>query len=326
MRPNTGPYPDIPSFIYGCTREIWEERGVGEKLRRYYADDCLVRAPSGLTTSMAGVAADTLATLHQFPDRQLVGEDVIWEDGGDGSFLSSHRLISVMRHLGDGGFGPASGALVKSRIIADCWVEDGRITEEWLVRDGAAFARSLGLSPRALAERLVTEDRAAGRPVAFFTPEQDVTGRYRPRIADDPAVARVVQGYQAIWDGKTPATIREHYFEGAAVAPPGGDTANGWGEIHRFVVGVLASMPDARLTIHGAVVNREPERPVRVALRWALDGTHGGWGRWGEPTGAALHVMGLSHLHLTQGQITAEWFLIDEVSIWKQILAECAPA
>lgn len=134
----TAPYPDVPSFIYGCTREIWEDRGVGEKLSRYYAPDCLVRAPTGLTTSMAGVAADTLATLHQFPDRELVGEDVIWEGYYDGSFLSSHRLISVMRHGGDGAFGPASGCLVKSRIIADCWVKDGVITEEWLVRDGAA--------------------------------------------------------------------------------------------------------------------------------------------------------------------------------------------
>jgi predicted ester cyclase len=326
MTPVTDPYPDVPSFIYGCTREIWEQRGVGAKLRRYYAEDCLVRAPSGLTTSMDGVAADTLATLHQFPDRALVGEDVIWEDGGDGSFLSSHRLISVMRHGGDGSFGPASGALVKSRIIADCWVKDGRITEEWLVRDGAAFARALGLTPRALAERLVAQDLAAGRPVGFFTPDQDVAGHYRPRIADDPAAARAIAAYGAIWGDKTPAAIRDHYVEGAAVALPGGDTANGWAEIDRFAIGLLASMPDARLTIHGAVANRERERPVRVSLRWSLDGTHRGWGRWGEPTGAPLHVMGLSHLHLTQGRITAEWVLIDEVSVWKQILAARPPA
>lgn len=39
MRPVTAPYPDVPSFIYGCTREIWEERGLGSKLARYYAED-----------------------------------------------------------------------------------------------------------------------------------------------------------------------------------------------------------------------------------------------------------------------------------------------
>ena len=55
-----------------------------------------------LTADNSGVTAQTLQTLHQFPDRQLVGEEVIWADGGDGSFLSSHRLVSVMRHQGDG--------------------------------------------------------------------------------------------------------------------------------------------------------------------------------------------------------------------------------
>ncbi|PAX09079.1 ester cyclase [Sphingomonas lenta] len=321
MRPITAPYPDVPSFIYGCTREIWEERGVGAKLARYYAEDCLVRAPSGLTTSMKGVAADTLQTLHQFPDRELVGEDVIWDDGGDRSFLSSHRLISVMRHLGNGSFGAATGALVKSRIIADCWVRDGVITEEWLVRDGAAFARSLGLAPSDLAARLCEQDRAAGRPITFFTPADDRVGAYRPRVADDPAVELVVAAYSAIWGEKTPAAIRGHYFPGVAVALPGGEVANGAGELDRFVVGLLASIPDATLSIHSATVNRESEKPVRVAIRWSLDGHQTGWGRFGCPTSAPLHVMGLSHLHVSEQQIVAEWFLIDEVSIWKQILA-----
>lgn len=321
MRPITAPYPDVPSFIYGCTREIWEERGVRAKLARYYAADCLVRAPSGLTTSMKGVAADTLQTLHQFPDRELVGEDVIWDDRGDGSFLSSHRLLSVMRHGGDGSFGPATGALVKSRIIADCWVRDGVITEEWLVRDGAAFARSLGMAPRDLAARMCDQDRAAGRPVGFFTPADDRAGAFHPQIADDPAADLVAAAYAAIWGEKTPAAIRDFYFPGVAVALPGGVDANGTSELDRFVVGLLASMPDAALTIHSSIVNREPERPVRVALRWSLDGAHTGWGRFGAPTGAPLHVMGLSHFHVSPGRIVAEWFSIDEVSIWKQILA-----
>jgi hypothetical protein len=32
MTPNTGNYNDVPSFILGCTREIWEDRGVGTSL------------------------------------------------------------------------------------------------------------------------------------------------------------------------------------------------------------------------------------------------------------------------------------------------------
>ena len=47
--PNTLHYPDVPAFIYGITREIWEDRGVGGKLDKYYAPNCLVRAPTGLS-------------------------------------------------------------------------------------------------------------------------------------------------------------------------------------------------------------------------------------------------------------------------------------
>ena len=78
--PQTGRYANVGDFIYGITREIWEDRGIGGKLDKYYAADCLVRAATGVTTDNAGVTAQTLQTLHQFPDRQLVGEDVIWDD------------------------------------------------------------------------------------------------------------------------------------------------------------------------------------------------------------------------------------------------------
>ncbi|MFX8719799.1 ester cyclase, partial [Acinetobacter baumannii] len=77
--------------------------------------------------------------------------------------------------------------------------------------------------------------------------------------------------------------------------------------------------PDAVYRIQGAVVMREPERAVRVALRWSLDGTHTGFGHFGAPSGAVVHIMGLSHLWLTEGRIQLEWLLTDEVSIWKQI-------
>lgn len=119
--------------------------------------------------------AQTLQTLHQFPDRQLVGEDVIWSDGGDGTLLSSHRLISVMRHQGSGSYAAASGRLVRSRIIADCWVVDGMVTEEWLVRDQAAFARCLGLEPRQLAREMADDDLRRTGQVQFYRPEHDWT-------------------------------------------------------------------------------------------------------------------------------------------------------
>jgi hypothetical protein len=321
MQPNVGAYRDVPDFIYGITREIWEDRGIGGKLDRYYAPDILLRAPTGLTTSNAGVTAQTLQTLHQFPDRQLVGEDVIWENCEDGSFLSSHKLISVMRHTGDGSYGPASFRVVRSRIIAECFVVDTVVIEEWLVRDQAAFARCIGLEPRALARQMVDQDLRATGTIAYFLPEHDRPGRYRPAIAPAPEVERVVAGYRRLWHHKETAAIRELYFHGATVAVPGGAYCYGHVDIDRFYLGYLAAFPDAELSVHSAILNRDPDQPPRIALRWSLRGTHAGFGHFGPPTGAPVYVMGLSHAYLVQGRITMEWILIDEVSVWKQILA-----
>ena len=115
--------------------------------------------------------------------------------------------------------------------------------------------------------------------------------------------------------------MRDLYFHGACLEAPGGASRHGHLDIDRFYLGYLASFPDAAFQLDSATINQDPGRPVRVALRWSLRGTHAGFGHFGEPTGAAVYVMGLSHAEIVDGQVRAEWIVTDEVSIWKQILA-----
>lgn len=321
MQPDTGHYPSVPDFIYGITREIWEDRGIGGKLDLYYAPDILLRAATGFTGSNTGVTAQTLQTLHQFPNRQLVGEDVIWTGYDDGCFLSSHRLTSVMTHTGDGILGKASGKVVRSRIIADCWVKNQVVVEEWLVRDQAAFAHCLGIEPRELARDMADREIRSGVPISFFVPAHDRPGSFNPEIEDDEVVHRLVRSLTRLWGAKETAAVRDLYFHGAALHAPGGAVLYGHGDIDTFVLGYLAAFPDAEFQVASARINREPEQPLRIAVRWSLSGTHGGFGHFGEPTGAPVYVMGMSHYHVTQGRVTSEYMVTDEVSIWKQIIA-----
>ena len=317
------PYPDLPSFIYGITREIWEDRGVGTKLKHYYAD-AIVRAPTGVIVGAEAVTAATLQTLREFPDRQLVGEDVIWAgDDGEG-YLSSHRLISVMRHTGGGAYGPPTNRLVRSRIIADCVIRDGRISEEWLARDQAAFARCLGTTAEALARSMVERELAAGGTVKAFTPEADVPGRYSRPLDDSPEAVFYAEGWRRLWGGKELAAIGDLYFSGASVETPGGEIARGHADIDRFCLDYLAAFPRAEFTVEHLIVNRDAGYPVRAAMRWSLAGRHEGFGRFGAPSGAEVYVMGFSHAFIMGGRVTHEWIVADEVSIWKQILASQA--
>lgn len=324
MLKHISPYSNVPDFINGITREIWEDRGIGSKLAKYYASDIKLRAPTGYTGTNHGVTAQTLQTLHQFPDRQLIGEDVIWQPYADGSFLSSHRLVSVMTHTGNGVYGVAAGRPVRSRIIADCWVRDGVVVEEWLVRDQAAFAHCLGTSAREMAREMADSELHADQAISFFTPAKDQPSQCPFAIDNDPAVARYVQGLHDIWNSKNTAAIRDVYFHGANLHAPGGDTRYGHADIDRFIIGYLAAMPDAKLQVHSAFINREAEQPLRIAARWSLSGSHSGWGQFGQPSGAPLYIMGLSHAQVTQSRVVNEWIMFDEVSIWKQIYAHQA--
>ena len=311
----------VPEYILGITREIWEDRGVGPALKRYYADKVLVRAANGMITDNSGVTAATLQTLHEFPDRQLIGEDVIWNGDDRVGYLSSHRLLSVMRHTGDGPYGRATGIQVRSRIIAECWIRENQVIEEWLVRDQGAFAKGLGLTAKDLARQQAEQDLRTGGKVVFFTPADDVAGEFVPTIESDDEVSTYADGWQAIWQDKHPRAIASFYHPGVSVEIPGGDTVNGHSDLDRFVISYLASFPDAEFRIEQLMVNRDEGQAARIAMRWSIEATHAGWGHFGMPTGAPVYIMGLTHAHMVNGLVTMEWILVDEVSIWKQIVA-----
>ncbi|MCB1376032.1 MAG: nuclear transport factor 2 family protein, partial [Rhodobacteraceae bacterium] len=67
---------DVPHFVMGITREIWEDRAIASLTHRY-APGLIVRSPASVVVDNARVIAATMATLAEFPDRELLGEDVI---------------------------------------------------------------------------------------------------------------------------------------------------------------------------------------------------------------------------------------------------------
>jgi len=313
-------FKDFPDYILGITREIWEDRGVGPALKRYYADDIIVRSPTGVQDSNASVTASTLQTIHEFPDRQLVGEDVIWEGSEEVGYTSSHRLTSVMRHTGSGAYGSATGALVTTRIIAECVVRNNQVVEEWLVRDQAAFARSLGREPYDLAKEHVEADLRTFGEVQYFTPDRDKAGPYVNLMDKGDTAKRYAGIWDRVWGEKDLSVIRDGYHTGCSVFAPGGETLIGHSRVDVWAVSYLSAFPDIAFVCDHMMVNRDAGYPERVAMRFTMTGTHRGYGRFGEPTGAPIHIMGLTQAYMVDGKILMEWVCLDEVAIWKQIL------
>ena len=63
--------------------------------------------------------AGTMATLAEFPDRQLLADDVVWCGTPETGMLSSHRISCTATHTGSGIYGTASGKRLAFRAIAE---------------------------------------------------------------------------------------------------------------------------------------------------------------------------------------------------------------
>ena len=157
-----GPESDIVDFILGITFEIWEQRGV-DLIHRYYAPDVEVYGMEGVIHGAQAMVDGTRQMLDAFPDRLLLGDNVVWSGSRESGFYSSHRITSPMTNLGPSAFGEATGRRVCITNVADCVVENGVVTREWLMRDNLALVRQLGFEPAEAARRLAAnvgpEDR-----------------------------------------------------------------------------------------------------------------------------------------------------------------------
>ena len=313
-------FPDLPSYILGITHEIWEERGVAA-LQRYYAPGVPVRSPASVVVGNQGVIAATLATLAELPDRALLGEDVIWSGDEETGFLSSHRILSLATHSGDGVYGCATGKRLRYRAIADCAAKENVIYDEWLVRDQGAIVRQLGLDPKRYAADRIAAEGGPRECVKPLTPETDAEARYTGRGNDHPRGAAYADLLLRIMDADLGA-VRQHYDRAAEVHMPGGVTGHGRDAADRFWMSLRAAFPSAQFTIHHVIGRGDPAMPPRAALRWSLWGRHDGFGAFGEPTGAQVYVLGLCHAEFGPWGLRREWVLYDETAIWKQILMQ----
>ncbi len=319
---------DFPDYILGITREIWEDRGVGT-LNHYYTSDIPVRSPMGIQRGNQAVIAATMATINEFPGRQLFGEDVIWSGDPQAGMLSSHRIVTTGTHLRDGVFGKASGKSFTIRVIADCAAKDNAIFDEWLVRDYGGIVRQLGMDPQEYARHLVEIEGGPDKCARPFTPEVDVDGGYRGTGNDNEWGGKYAEILTRLM-AKDFHIIPQVYDRAVVTHYPGGVDGLSHASVGGFWLGLRSSFPDAEFRIHHCIGMDGGMLSPRAAIRWSLDGTHSGWGAFGRPSGARVHVMGMAHAEfgpfgVPGGTVRRECALYDEVAIWKQIVMQERP-
>ncbi|MEV8468089.1 ester cyclase [Fluviibacterium sp. DFM31] len=311
-------FATLPDYIQGVTFEIWEGRQIAS-LRESYGTDMVMRSTQALILGTEGVIKDTLAAQAAFPDREILGDDVIWCGSEAEGYLSSHRSVITGTHTGHGVFGAPTGKRVTTRCIADCFVQDDVITDEWLCYDVSSMVQQLGHSPRDWAAEQIAREGGPDQATRPFTPDQDRPGPYAGTGNGHELGDRLADILSRIMDYDV-ATVGRDYDRAVSFYHAGGVT--GWGRpaVEAEWMQLRAAFPDARFTIHHKTGRNDPGEPDRAAIRWSLDGAHSGHGRFGAPTGAQVHTMGFTHAEFGPWGLRREWSLWDETAIWKQIL------
>ena len=116
------------------------------------------------------------------------------------------------------------------------------------------------------------------------------------------------------------SVIPAEYDRACHLEYPGGVTGHSHDAADQMWMGLRASFPDAEFTVHHQIGRDDEMMPPRAAVRWSLQGRHSGWGTFGPPTGAEVHIMGISHAEFGLWGLRREYVMFDETAIWKQIL------
>lgn len=319
----SGPYVNLVDYILGITHEIWESRQV-ERIYDYYASNTLIYTLGGMVHGAAAIVKNTHDTLASFPDRLLLGDSVVWSREAAGVFYSSHRILSPMTNLGASAFGPATGKQVQVRTIADCLVENGVITREWLVRDNFSLARQLGFDVQSIART------QAAQPLA---PDfSDWLASERSRVA---AVGKVSAGtgvpwasgqarefsrsvLDNAWRGADSALFEIHYAP-YAVLHDSKPVASGRSGIVSAYAALRNWVGPAVISVDHLCVIPNNTDGHEVAVRWMLAGEHRGDAFGLAATGAPLLIMGVTHWQIVAGRIAAEWTIFDKLAVLAQI-------
>lgn len=323
-RPAYGTSCSVTDYILGITFDIWEE-GQVDLILRYYADDVVVYGLDGIVHGAAAMVEQTHATLHSFPGRLLIGDDVVWA-GDTGQGYSSHRVYSPMTNLGDTVFGPATGREVRVMNVADCEIRDGLITREWLLRDNLALVSQLGFDPvdtaRIMSQRFQPEHREwlaqeFGR-VSQADPEP------RPAVAlpgttNDAAFAQEV--LNDCWVSGDTQRLETVYAPYCVLQRAPVRIVSGRRDLLTHYAAWRSVLPDARLTIDHVCGQPFGADGRHIAVRWSVAGSQQAGLSGCDARGQPLFILGVTHWRVLAGRIIFEWTVFDELALMAQSLS-----
>ena len=311
-------YQDFPDFILKITKQIWEGKDV-DSIGEFYTNDITVISPFGITYGNKPVIEATYNTLKEFPDRQLLGEDIIWNGDDENGYHSSHRILSKGTHLGEGYYGAPTGKKIYYRVIADCACRENQVYDEWIVRDQGAMVRQIGYKPEEFAKIIIENEGGFGKAKKILNKSDLKPSDYHPLPVK---INSAGEKYSKIlYKIFTEEYNFNDYDRAANIYWPGNKLGHGREDVAKFWNSLKNILSEIKFKIEHVGYLDEPNRNPRASIRWSLDGIHSKDSvDFGKKTNSNLSIIGINHAEFNSYGVSKEWVLFDEVAIWKQIL------
>ena len=314
----------LVDYILGITYEIWEERKI-ELINQYYSADTMVFALDGITRGAALMIAGTQAMLESFPDRLLLADDVIWSGNHEDGFYSSHRIMSPMTNKGATIFGPATGKHVRILTIADCVVENGVITCEWLLRDNHALVVQLDHDPfdaaKIVASRRSEEScnwmaSEIERLMSAGIPEQG-DGTALPSTSAGEFALQMITNNLAGGDDRLASSGYAPY---AVLHRSPIELYSGRDAIGAHYAHLRDAIQVAGITIDHVAVQPADSEGIHIAARWTAAGTHTGDYLGLPASDRPVYLLGSTHWRVENNRVAKEWTVFDGLGVLSQLV------
>jgi len=320
-------YVDIVDYIIRCTHKIWEEKGVGV-IYSHYGHNIPIWTTEGLTYGCEIVVENTLKTQAAFPDVRLIGDEVLWSGNDEDGFHTSHRITWVAHNTGYSLYGPPTGRRIVRTGIANCFVRENKIIEEWIARDEIAVVKQLGYDPIETARRLAQQGPVPGVKPHEHGEFERLGGQMPPAdmppkeegMADIEYFMRRL--FHEVWNQRLLNKIDIYHDKNYICHTNSARHLYGLGALKGVVLSLLGAFPNAVMTVDHFYAMGSADKGYTTMTRWSLQGTHKGNGAYGPPTGKPFYLMGISHHRVKDGKCLEEWTYFDEFALLKQLYAE----
>jgi predicted ester cyclase len=319
-------YRNIIDYIVRITYRIWEDRDV-EYIGDTYAPASRVYDDYGLQLGNRKIIADTYHTTGAFSDIQLLADEIVWAGDDEVGFHTSHRTIIRGTNDGPSRYGPATGRQVDVLVIANCVARENRIFLEHVLYNHTSLLRQLGLDLDRQVQALGAAPPAGWpRDAATWAALRSAASPARPLAVAEPTdgydVDRFVRDtFTTLWNRRDSGVLARSYATGFAFRGPTDRAFVGGGPYRQMLAELFQAFPDLEARVDEVYWMGNEREGFLTSERWSAEGTHTGAGAYGEPTGRAVQMWGITQHRIVGGRIVAEWMLFNELDLMMQLAA-----